>query len=83
MHQNYVRLSGGMSFEAMRLLTGMPVILHLPKYYHRKYNDDKLWTILSKALSCDHIILADVEKSREGLQLGNAYQVVSAFHENT
>lgn len=34
MHQNYVRLSGGMSNEAMRLLTGMPVILHLPKYFH-------------------------------------------------
>ena len=80
MYQNYVRLSGGMSNEAMRLLTGMPVILHLPKYFHRKYSDEKLWSIISKALSRDHIIVADVEKSQEGLELGNVYQVVSAYH---
>ena len=35
---------------------------------------------MSKALSRDHIIIADVEKSQEGLELGNVYQIVSAFH---
>jgi len=33
MHQNYIRLSGGLSFEALRALTGMPTVPHLPKYY--------------------------------------------------
>lgn len=80
MYQNYVRLSGGMSNEAMRLLTGMPVIMHLPKYYHRKYSDEMLWSILSKALAKDHIVVADVEKGQEGLELGNVYQVVSTYH---
>ena len=69
-----------MSNEAMRLFTGMPVILHLPKYYHKKYDSETIWTIISKALSLDHIIIADVEKSQEGLELGNVYQAVSAYH---
>lgn len=32
-HQNYVRLSGGLTFEAMRTITGMPVIPHFPMYF--------------------------------------------------
>lgn len=59
MHQNYVRLSGGLSFEGMRVLTGMPVILHLPKYYHKNYSEESLWSILTDALSVDYIIVAD------------------------
>ena len=39
MHQNYVRLSGGLSFEALRTLTGMPVIPHFPMYYPHKYDE--------------------------------------------
>lgn len=33
MHQNYVRLSGGLSFVSLRQLTGMPVVPHFPMYF--------------------------------------------------
>jgi calpain-12 len=43
MHQNYVRLSGGLSFESLRTLTGMPVIPHFPMYFPQKYDENTLW----------------------------------------
>jgi hypothetical protein len=33
MHQNYARLEGGLPGEALRTITGMPVMSHFPVYF--------------------------------------------------
>jgi len=33
MVQNYARTDGGLQFEALRTLTGLPTVAHLPMYF--------------------------------------------------
>ena len=63
MHQNYVRLSGGLPFEALKALTGMPVIPHFPMYYPSKYDETTLWQLLSEGEKRNFIMTGAVFKN--------------------
>ena len=76
LHQNYARLSGGLSFEAVRTLTGMPTIPHFPMYYRQKYDDNTLWSILSEGDKKNYVMSGGIFKNKFGLVSGHAYTII-------
>lgn len=75
MHQNYARLAGGLSFESLRTLTGVPVIAHLPMYFASKYNEATVAQIIDQAVKRNHIISGGIFKDYEGLAAGHTYTI--------
>lgn len=76
MNQNYVRLSGGLSFASLRALTGMPVIPHFPMYFPNKYDELTLWQILSEGEKRSHVMCGDVFTNEHGLVAGHTYTIL-------
>ena len=76
MHQNYARLSGGLSFEALRTLTGMPVIPHFPMYFPQKYDQNTLWQILSEGEKKNYVMTGGVFNNENGLVAGHTYTIL-------
>lgn len=74
--QNYVRLSGGLSFESIRTLTGMPTIPHFPMYFRSKYDDTTLWNIISEGDKRNHIMTGGIFKNYMGLTSGHTYTIL-------
>ncbi len=78
MFQNYARLEGGLSGEALRALTGMPVMSHFPIYFPEQYSEDILWKILSSKANQINAISGEVIKSIHGLKAGHTYTILQA-----
>lgn len=76
MHQNYARLAGGLSFESLRTLTGMPVVAHLPMYFASKYTEDSVNHIIMQAAQRNHVINGGIFKDYAGLLAGHSYTIV-------
>ena len=83
MHQNYVRLSGGLTFEAMRALTGMPVIPHFPMYFPQKYDETTLWNILTEGEKRNYVMSGGVFKNQHGLVAGHTYTILGVNEVNS
>jgi len=75
MSQNYARTDGGLQFEALRTLTGLPTIAHLPMYFKEQYPEEKIAEILARAESKGHIVTAGLLENHEGLSAGHPYTV--------
>ena len=76
MHQNYARIEGGLTFESLRTLTGMPVIAHLPMYFRQLYTPEKVIGIITEAQKKSYVVSAGIFKDHEGLSAGHAYTVL-------
>lgn len=76
MHQNYARLAGGLSFESLRTLTGMPVVAHLPMYFASKYTEASVAEIIDTAQQRNHVINGGIFKDYEGLSAGHTYTIL-------
>ena len=76
MHQNYARIEGGLAFESLRVLSGMPVIAHLPMYFKSQYTPEKVSQILEEAQKKNYQVSAGLFKDYEGLTAGHGYTVV-------
>lgn len=76
MHQNYARLEGGLPGEALRTLTGMPVMSHFPVYFPDQYSENTIWQILSASTAPYNAISGGVLKSIHGLKAGHIYTIL-------
>jgi len=72
MNLNYANLEGGMQYEAMRALTGQPVVL----YQTSKQSAGETWSILSSTTGKGYITTASCLQDYAGLAGGNAYVVL-------
>jgi hypothetical protein len=75
MVQNYARTDGGLQFEALRTLTGLPTVAHLPMYFKEQYPEEKIAEIIANAEAKSHIVTAGLLKDHEGLSAGHPYSV--------
>jgi len=76
MHQNYARIEGGLAFESLRVLSGMPVMAHLPMYFKSQYTPEKVTAILDEAQKKGYLVSAGLFKDYEGLTAGHGYTVL-------
>jgi hypothetical protein len=65
-----------LSFEALRTLTGMPVIPHFPMYYPHKYDEQTLWKIISDGEKRSHVMTGGIFKTEYGLIAGHTYTIL-------
>lgn len=49
MFVSYSRLTGGLPMEALRTLTGQPVMAHLLLYFRDKYTSKKTYDLIKEA----------------------------------
>jgi len=78
MHQNYARLEGALPGEALRTLTGMPVMSHFPVYFPDQYSENNIWQILSSNTAPYNAISGGILKSIHGLKAGHIYTILDA-----
>lgn len=72
MNLNYVNLESGMQHEAMRALTGQPVVM----YQTKNSSDAQTWERLASASGKNFIITASCLQDYAGLEGGKAYVVL-------
>jgi len=78
MFGNYSRLSGGLTFEALRTFTGMPVEFHLIGHFQDQYPESKIWDMIVHHDSRNHLISGGINKAVHGLAAGHAYSILGA-----
>ena len=79
MFVSYSNLSGGFSSEALRALTGMPVVTHPIGYVPNMYNDEKIWTIVKEADKAGYPMSGGIFKAKYGLTSGHAYSILDVY----
>lgn len=72
MSLNYANLEGGMQYEALRTLTGQPIVL----YQSSSLSEQEKWLKITDASQKGYIITASCLKDFAGLQGGKAYLVM-------
>jgi hypothetical protein len=69
---NYANLDGGLQYEAMRALTGQPII-----FYETKSQTEKvIWETIGDADGQKFIMTASCLKDYQGLVGGHAYTII-------
>ena len=79
MFVSYSRLTGGLPFEALRTLTGQPVMAHLLLYFRDKYTSKSTYELIKDAKQKDYIITAGLFKDQDGLKHVNVYTIIDVF----
>ena len=72
MNLNYINLDGGMQYEAMRALTGQPVVI----YQTKKQSQKDIWENIADADGENFIMTASCLKDYAGLIGGHAYTIL-------
>lgn len=74
MHTSYAHMSGGLPYEAMRTLTGMPVSNYRPMLQ----SNHELWRTIREADKKDYLLTASTDFSSNGLTKDHAYTLLGA-----
>jgi len=72
---NYANLDGGMSYEAMRALTGQPVV----HYITSTQTEPEIWQTISLTKGQHFVMTASCLKDQSGLLGGHAYTLLDVI----